>query len=221
MVSLDERNRLSREQSRLRILGAAIELFAACGVSSTSISQLTQRAGVAQGLVNYHFGSKAQLISAVIDQWFETMIVPPREDGSADERLTSFIDGVFLSADSNRLLCRAVLALRQQPDTRRLYARSEERFSGRLAEMEDGLRSLFRERGASDPVLEQVMLRCVLDGILSDDAVYRDSFPLRRARQWVCHLYNLDHVLSPLEVEARVLSGQDLRPRTAVGVPPG
>ncbi|WP_270410390.1 TetR/AcrR family transcriptional regulator [Microbacterium maritypicum] len=74
MARSDEQNRLARERARENILQAAIETFSERGVAGASIAEITQRAGVAQGLVNYHFGGKEQLVIAVIDRWFETVL---------------------------------------------------------------------------------------------------------------------------------------------------
>src|SRR3546814_9740319 len=46
-----------------RILGAAEELFAQHGFSGTSLRQVTSRADVNIAAVNYHFGSKENLVT--------------------------------------------------------------------------------------------------------------------------------------------------------------
>jgi AcrR family transcriptional regulator len=51
-----------------RILDTAEALFAENGFKRTTISQIVRRAGVNQAAVNYHFGSKAALVEAVIDR---------------------------------------------------------------------------------------------------------------------------------------------------------
>ena len=48
-----------------RILGAAEELFAQHGFSGTSLRQVTSRADVNLAAVNYHFGSKENLVNEV------------------------------------------------------------------------------------------------------------------------------------------------------------
>jgi len=48
-----------------RILGAAEELFAQQGFSGTSLRQVTSRADVNLAAVNYHFGSKENLVNEV------------------------------------------------------------------------------------------------------------------------------------------------------------
>jgi len=48
-----------------RLLDSAEQLFSREGFSSTSVRQITAAAGVNLAALNYHFGSKEQLISAV------------------------------------------------------------------------------------------------------------------------------------------------------------
>ena len=48
-----------------RILGAAEELFAQYGFAGTSLRQVTSRADVNIAAVNYHFGSKENLVNEV------------------------------------------------------------------------------------------------------------------------------------------------------------
>src|SRR3546814_13367071 len=71
-----------------RILGAAEELFAQHGFSGPSLRQVTSRAAVNIAAVNYHFGSKENLVTAVIPRRMVAMSAPrlghlrqaPRQD---------------------------------------------------------------------------------------------------------------------------------------------
>ncbi|MEN0070902.1 MAG: TetR/AcrR family transcriptional regulator [Propionicimonas sp.] len=56
-----------RAGTREAILLAATELFAARGVTSTSVDDIAERAGIAKGSIYYNFSSKAGLVEAVID----------------------------------------------------------------------------------------------------------------------------------------------------------
>ena len=55
----------SHFNTKERILGAAEELFAQHGFAGTSLRQVTSRADVNIAAVNYHFGSKENLINEV------------------------------------------------------------------------------------------------------------------------------------------------------------
>lgn len=206
MARSDEQNRLARERAREVILQAAIETFAERGVTGASIAEITQRAGVAQGLVNYHFGGKDHLVVAVIEQWFAALFGIPEVPGPADTRLAGIIDGAIMATGYALPLQKVVLALQQQPATHRLYAEVESRHHEQGIVAEEKVRDIFRERGAADPELEEVMLRTTLEGILLKYAVFGATFPLEDARRWMHRLYDLPEPSAPLplDAEARV-----------------
>ncbi|NEL42503.1 MAG: helix-turn-helix transcriptional regulator, partial [Xanthomonas perforans] len=56
-----------------RILGAAEELFAQHGFAGTSLRQLTTQADVNIAAVNYHFGSKENLVNEVFRRRMDEM----------------------------------------------------------------------------------------------------------------------------------------------------
>ena len=56
-----------------RILHAAEELFAAQGFATTSLRQVTSRADVNIAAVNYHFGSKENLVNEVFRRRMDEM----------------------------------------------------------------------------------------------------------------------------------------------------
>lgn len=219
MTRNDEMNRVARERSRQVILQAAIDLFAERGVSGASIAEITRRAGVAQGLANYHFGGKEQLIAAVLDSWFDVLFGIPQVEGPADARLAGIIDGALTATGYALPVQRAVFAMQQQPGTHRLYAEAEERHAEQARLSEDTVREIFRERGAADPPLEEIMLRSTLEGIFMKFAVYGDTFPLEDARRWVHRLYGLPEPVTPLPLQlaprdpdARTRASGALRP---------
>ncbi len=198
MPRSEEQNKAARERARESILQAAIELFGEKGVAGASISDIAQRAGVAQGLANYHFGGKEQLVSAVIDRWFETVFGITQDDDAPDAKLAGIIDGVLIAAGLSLPLQRAVAAMQLQPSTHRLYAEAEQRFVDQATASEDIVRELFRTRGAADPALEEIMLRTSLEGIAVKYGVYGDSYPLEDARRWLYRLYDLPEPESAL-----------------------
>src|SRR5438034_11563639 len=53
--------------TRTKILEAAFQILARQGYENTSIKDIAEEAGVAQGLVHYHYKSKQQLVLAVLE----------------------------------------------------------------------------------------------------------------------------------------------------------
>lgn len=221
MARSDERNRVARERSREALLQAAIEVFSERGVSGASIAEITSRAGVAQGLVNYHFGGKDRLVAAVIDRWFETVLGFARVEGTPDEALAAVIDGALMATAYALPLQRAVLAMQQQPATHRLFAESEARHEAAATAAEDAVRDLFRARGAHDPALEEVMLRSTLEGIFVKYAVFGETYPLEDARRWMHRRYGLPEPAAPMPMAPVVVRDGQPRPRASGAVCPG
>jgi AcrR family transcriptional regulator len=58
-----------------RILDVAEHLFINEGFSESSMRQITARAGVSLGAVNYHFGSKEGLLEAVVERQFGPLLL--------------------------------------------------------------------------------------------------------------------------------------------------
>lgn len=60
---------MAKIETKQKILNSAEQLFAELGFSDTSLRQITSAAGVNLASVNYHFGSKKDLIKAVMDRY--------------------------------------------------------------------------------------------------------------------------------------------------------
>jgi AcrR family transcriptional regulator len=64
---------LASQDTKTRILDAAEALFMEHGFEATSLRQLTSTAGVNLASVNYHFGSKEELFTAVLTRRLDPM----------------------------------------------------------------------------------------------------------------------------------------------------
>ncbi|MBI6554493.1 TetR family transcriptional regulator [Pseudomonas veronii] len=54
------------EETRQRIMEAAVGVFASQGVSDTTLNQIARKAGVTRGAVYWHFSGKQELLQAVL-----------------------------------------------------------------------------------------------------------------------------------------------------------
>lgn len=77
------RSRPSADQTRRRILAAALEVFSERGFDGAPTREIADRAGVTQPLLNYHFKAKDELWRAAVDEVFAalTATMTAREDG--------------------------------------------------------------------------------------------------------------------------------------------
>jgi AcrR family transcriptional regulator len=105
-----------------RILGAAEELFAQFGFAGTSLRQVTSRADVNIAAVNYHFGSKENLVNEVFRRRMDEMseqrlnrlhLAQEQHPGELEPILAAFIEpALALTLDKHgsafvRVLARA------------------------------------------------------------------------------------------------------------------
>jgi AcrR family transcriptional regulator len=112
------------EETRRRLVDAAVRYFARHGLHGASIRELTRAAGVNVAVVNYHFGSKEGLYDAAVDEVYSRL--RERIGGSLQlappVRLETVLGDIYRAArkerDSVRLLVRQVL------DTGRLTQRT-------------------------------------------------------------------------------------------------
>ena len=65
------KKQVQTEQTRERLLEAATRVFASRGYSEASVKAMAEQAGVSQGSIFWHFGSKEGLVIAVVDRAFE------------------------------------------------------------------------------------------------------------------------------------------------------
>ncbi|MEV8378648.1 helix-turn-helix domain-containing protein [Kribbella sp. NPDC056861] len=193
-------NRELRERSRERILAAALEVFAEKGYEAASISDVTQRAAVSRGLVTYYFASKQSLAAELLDRWLDGIGAILTLQGSADQKLAGIIDGSLLAAVSTLPIQRLAISLMMQPGTHDVFAAVESAKAAQLGEIEDVIRSIFAERGAADPAVEEMLLRATLEGVTVKLAIYPETFPVEAVRRRLHEGYGLPVPASPLPI---------------------
>ena len=79
MSSTADGRTLRGNATRLKILGAARETLLDAGTGGTSTRAVADRAGVPLSLVHYHFGSKQELLAAVLEHENELLLARQRE----------------------------------------------------------------------------------------------------------------------------------------------
>ena len=73
------RPRADEANQRERLLDAAVGCFAGEGIAATSLRAIALKAGVTPALVNYYFGSKAELVDAFIAERLTPVAATLRE----------------------------------------------------------------------------------------------------------------------------------------------
>lgn len=158
----------TRFSTKERILGAAEELFAQQGFSGTSLRQVTSRAEVNIAAVNYHFGSKENLVNEVFRRRMDDMsaqrlemLRKAREEApdSLEAILAAFVEPALTLA-ANRNGGGAFI---------RVIARA-------YAETNDGLRAFLSERyGHVQRDFARALAAC-LPGLTKEELYWRLDF---------------------------------------------
>lgn len=103
------------EESTKRLLQAAAELIAEGGYDAATAAEIGRRAGYGRSMVRARFGSKEQLVDAVIRSAYEgPLTVPLPESATGMERVLARIDTTRRLVDENPALLRMVFAVEFQ-----------------------------------------------------------------------------------------------------------
>ncbi|MBD3941298.1 TetR/AcrR family transcriptional regulator [Microbacterium sp. NEAU-LLC] len=163
--------RVGRER-RAEILAGATALFAQEGYGDTSLRDIAEHVGVSKSTLLHHYGSKEELLSAVLserDRQIETRGSYVRAARAADELRTLPAGAAENAVDAPGLIeVYAVLSCEAVPADHPAHAYFEQRLSGVI----DHFAALFR--GAQqdgdlpshrDPEFEAVWLTALWDGL--------------------------------------------------------
>jgi AcrR family transcriptional regulator len=112
---------------RTQIVAAAIEVIAEIGWAQTSIRKIADRVGVAMSAVLYHFGTKDNLVDAIIEQMYRSALaaVAPalQAENTSAGRLAAYIRANIAYFDTHRthLAALAQLGAGYQPTDGRRF----------------------------------------------------------------------------------------------------
>lgn len=107
-----------REQSRDKIIAAALDLFAHNGFHSTSIAQVAAKAGISKGLIYNYFSSKEDLLQAIFTEVMKNTadILTLEPEASPKETLITITSATADFMYNNQEYMRLFLTLMMQPE---------------------------------------------------------------------------------------------------------
>jgi AcrR family transcriptional regulator len=110
------------QSARERLMTAAVEIFAEQGYAATSVREIVGRAGVSKPVLYYYFGSKEGLFNSIIeaaaDQQKATIKKLLAAEGTTEERLTLFFEGLLAKIRRNRNMVRLMNTIILGPPSR-------------------------------------------------------------------------------------------------------
>ncbi len=158
--------RLSSEDRRTQLIDVGLACLAEGGILHFTVDRICKVAGVSRGLVLHHFGSMAEMLTAVYARLYRDT-VPDLAALPPEQRLEALIEGVFAPRAFSRDTLAAWLALWGQiavsPD---LQAEHQRQYRAYLAQVGDAIAALARLRGRTveaHPLA--VSLICLIDGL--------------------------------------------------------
>jgi AcrR family transcriptional regulator len=173
-----EQNQALREESRARIVGAALGLFGAHGYEGTSVRMIAEAAGVAQGLMYSHFASKEELLRAIFQQSIQDVYASFAAAEAGDPG----------QGPVERIIRAAFATLRERLDFWRLSYGVRMQHSVIAALGDDlpdwagairaNLERALRESGAPQPDVAAAILFATIDGVAQHFVLDPEGYPL-------------------------------------------
>ncbi|GAA4516359.1 MULTISPECIES: helix-turn-helix domain containing protein [Nonomuraea] len=186
-------------ETRERLLRAAAEVFAERGYDGTRVADIAAAAGVSNGALYAHFGSKAELLVAALRAHASRMLadlLADDPDRSATELLLAIGRRLPRRRDApGYLLVEALVAARRDPDV----ATPTRDYVGERADWIAGLVRVAQGDGELDPALSPEALAhfCFLLAIGS--ALVPPDLHAVDEAEWAALLARVVHGLAPAE----------------------
>ena len=144
---------------RATILAAAGELFAAKGVSATSVREIAQEVGILSGSLYHHFGSKDDLVQEIVLSYLEDL----------GESYDAILERDLAPIDAIEALVRASLeTVQRHPFATEIY-QNDAAYLKRLPRGD--------EIAAAGERVPETWLRVIRDGVAAGDL--REDIPAR------------------------------------------
>lgn len=178
MPRTDDQNEAMRAATRARIMDAALALFGERGYESTSVRQIAERAGVAQGLLYSHFSGKDELLLEIFRQSMRDVresFALAEAAGPPAERIAGLIRGAFAVVRRNQSFWRLSYGARMQPGVLATLGGDLPQWTGEILQT---LERYFAEAGAPEPQIEAALLFALIDGVSQHYVLDPQRYPL-------------------------------------------
>lgn len=177
MPRTDQQNQALRDESRARILSAALALFATHGYERTTVKMIAEAAGVAQGLMYSHFSGKEGLLRAIFEQSVADVYASfdlAAADGTPPTP-AAIVRGAFVLLRERRDFWRLSYGARMQQSVLQALGSDVLAWTDAIrAHLEVALRAA----GTPAPAVEARLLFAAIDGVAQHYVLDPDGYPL-------------------------------------------
>ena len=197
------RRRANGEESRRKILDAAVEVASERGYEGTSIATVSARSGLNASSIYWHFKDKDELIAAVIERsfgtWLAAVSIPPGDAPLDRVRAmsTQIAKALLDSPDFLRLGLMLALERRpEEPSARTMFLKVRDEAFRSIA---DAIRDLMPTLDEPSVHLLMTYAMAGVDGMFIAKEIGGDSVDLLR-------LFDL-HALAVFDAAAHLIAG--------------
>lgn len=167
-----------RDETRARIIRAALALFSANGYERTTVKAIAEAAGLAQGLMYSHFAGKEDLLKAIFAQSIEdvyTSFAAAQTGSVGPPPVEAIIRAAAVTVRERLDFWRLSYGVRMQQPV--LAALGDDLVTWVEAIRQTLERSL-RAAGAADPAVEAHLLFAAIDGLCQHYVIDPRGYPL-------------------------------------------
>lgn len=181
-----------RNNSKTKILVAALELFAIDGFHNTSISKIAKHAGISKGLMYNYFESKEALLTETIimsmvdAQEASQEVMEGIEELPPQEVLISLIKFFFAMLEENKTMWKLTFSLAMQVSN---MPAVEEVITKIFQEFLSTLEVVMKMTGYPDPELESRLLAAQLDGIFFHYIIFKKTYDIEKIKNKLIEKY--------------------------------
>ncbi len=184
-----EQSQAVREESRARILEAALAVFARTGYEGTSIRMIAQEARIAQGLLYNYFTSKEDVLRSIFERTMQDVqasFASAEHGHTPHEQLERLIRHSFELVAQHQNFWRLSYGVRMQTEVL-------EKLGPHVLTWTNHIRSTleahFLRIGAKDPVTEAAILFALIDGVAQHYVLEPETYPLQSVVDRIVALY--------------------------------
>lgn len=188
----NEENERIRNESKAKIMAAALELFADNGYYNTSISKVAKQAGISKGLTYNYFDSKEALLEEILQSIFKEGMAMPENIAaqiaqfSPKEMLAYTINSFFELLVADKKQWSWILSLSIQvspiPKIQRLLING---YKTSLKQIE----AVMELNGYDKPELEAKLLGATFDGISIQYVLFGEEYNILSVQETLIKKY--------------------------------
>jgi AcrR family transcriptional regulator len=166
------------KNTREKILNSAISLIKEGGFSAASASRIAERAGITWGAAQHHFGSKEDILDAVMtishEKFIARVSAPHLRTGTLADRVESFVDCMWEHYQDDAYLAALEILLAGREING--HSPTMATFEQQAREHIETLREVFHDSDLTDEQLQEALIfvHCLLTGLTIEKVLEKE-----------------------------------------------